>query len=103
MAKTLDTNAPTGGVRRTKFQIMRRRPNAPYHVEHNGKTYKLGRSGAAHISDPGVARELFERHHAGVGNGDFLVAPVEKPIEPGHPRTWLVKLPYEKGFTGNKT
>ena len=90
-----ETNTPTVKSRQ-QFEIVKLTPEArqEYPLD-GGRTFRLGDKQDAMLisSDPGIARELDARYGDRTGTGELLTIPVERPIDPTHRRTFLVRLP----------
>jgi len=90
-----ETNTPTVKTRQ-EFEVVKLKPEAPQEYKlDGGKTFRLGDKTDAMLirSDPGLARELDARYGDRTGTGELLTIPVERPIDPIHKRTFLVRLP----------
>ena len=87
---TLNTNASI--PERQEFEVLQGTKNAPGGYIVDGKKLKFGRSGAFKLTDYGLAKEL-EARHGREGDHSLVIVPVEKRIEKGHPRTFLIRLP----------
>lgn len=102
--KHLETNVPSSIPERAEFEVIKHTKNAPNTLIVDGKKLKFGKMGAMKIKDAGLARAIEETYGKG-GNHQAMVIPVEKRIETGHPRTFLVRLPpnMDGSWKGNKT
>jgi len=87
------TNADTVKSR-AQFEILPRDTHAPAVVEIDGRQMKWGSSGAFTTSDVSLAREIDARYgRDSDGLPSVMVVPVERRQEPGHQRTFAVRLP----------
>ena len=99
----LDTNTPTVKTRQEYIVIPGTKPATKQRgVQVDGRKLDYGSAKAFKIKDGGLAREI-EARHGREGDHSIVVVPIEKRVENGSPRTFLIKLPYKKGFTGENT
>lgn len=84
---------------RNVFEVIRCTPNAKDEYQVGKHTVSLRGTPKTFIEDKGVADELYARHSPEVGDGTLCVIPVEKRVQRGTRRTWLVSLPrnYRRG------
>lgn len=96
----LETNTPAVKSREEYIVIPGLR-NSPTQIAIDKRELKMGSANAFKVKDGGLAREI-EARHGREGDHSMVVIPIEKRVERGSPRTFRVRLPYEKGFTGDK-
>ena len=82
---------------RQEFEVVKRTKRSDViGIKHEGKSYRFGQGNMFKVDDPGLARAIHDEHGQG-GDGDVLVVPVERKIERGHTRTFVVpSLPWHK-------
>lgn len=100
---SLVTNVPSAIPERAEFEVIKNMKNTPNTLMVDGRPLTFGKSGGFKIKDPGLAHAI-ESLYGRDGDHSAMVIPIEKRVENGSPRTFLVKLPpnMDGRWKGNK-